>query len=259
MYLHTIEKGHGPVLVLLHGNFGDALDWAPVLDPLAEHFHVITVESPGCGLSDKPDAAYDASFFTNALEEFFQARELHHCAVMGHSLGGQIALAFGLARPHRIGRLVLVDTGGFQQYPKSQLVLLQQRFTEPVVRALTPEQARLVFSALFLNSTPATEEYVEKQVRKPLRDDWAEVARMASRSFQFHVAFCVLPQLAQIVWPTLLVWGENDTVAPVAQAQTALPFLPDASLRVIPFCGHAPQIERPAEFLECVLRFLPRS
>lgn len=256
MQLHSVEKGAGEPLLLLHGNFGDIADWQPVFDTLAHRFRVIALDLPGCGRSEKPDAAYDASMFVAALEAFFREKDIGRCAIVGHSLGGQIALAFALAHPELVTRLVLVDSGGFHSYSEQQVAMLQPRFAEAVLAAMSPEQARFIFSSLFVQLGPEAQDYVEKQVEKTRRDDWPDVARMAARSFDFHVTFCATPLLDRITCPLLLVWGDQDRVVPVALVQSLMSQMSAAELRIIANCGHAPQIEKPAEFLSTVEPFL---
>jgi len=97
---------------------------------------------------------------------------------------------------------------------------------EPNIRAFTLEFNTALFSALFVHRTPGAQ------------------------------TSCLLDRLHEIRCPVLLVWGEEDRVVPVGAAQAAVREFPDASLLVVPDCGHAPQIERPAEFLGAVAPFL---
>jgi len=256
MNLHTLEQGAGPDLLLFHGNFGDAHDWDAAIPLLARHFHVIAVDLPGFGQSPRPDAPYDAAYFVAALRAFFQSRRLENALVVGHSLGGQLSVALSLAHPELISKLVLIAAGGFYQYPELHLSMLGPRFAESALAALTPDQVRIMFRAMFVNPSPDTEAYLDKQAALAASPIWPEVTRTASRSFHFHVDFCLLPHLTRFTTRTLLLWGENDAVVPVLQPQSVLPQLPNATLEVIPNCGHAPQIERPADVVARILPFL---
>src|SRR5258708_14811590 len=115
------DRGRGPALVLIHGMFGDHLDWEPVLEGLAERHRVIAVDLPGFGESLKPDIDYDVCVFTLALAELLDRLGIERAVFAGNSFGGQIAMAFALEHPERVEKLVLITTGGLHEYSEQDI------------------------------------------------------------------------------------------------------------------------------------------
>jgi 2-hydroxy-6-oxonona-2,4-dienedioate hydrolase len=255
MRLAFMERGSGTPLVLLHGMFGDYLDWAPVVDPLAAHFRVLAPDLPGFGDSDKPDAEFTRELFTSALDEFLLARGVDRCVLAGNSFGGQIAMEYARSRPGRVHQLVLIDSGGFYRYSPAERAATIARMPEAWLNSIDGATFRKLFEPLFVTPSEESEAYIAKQAAKPARADWPDLVRCATRSIRLHTEMCVLDDLEQIVFPVLLIWGENDRVVPVDQARIALPGFHDARLLTLPSCGHVPQIECPAAVVEAINRF----
>src|SRR6266705_2249411 len=103
--LHYVSAGRGPAVVLLHGLGGFAESWRRTVEALAPRYTVIAVDLPGFGRSAKPRARYSLGFFANALGGFLDGLGLGSVSLVGHSLGGAVAVAFSLTRPTRVERL----------------------------------------------------------------------------------------------------------------------------------------------------------
>src|SRR5262245_10596481 len=97
--LHYISEGDGPVAVLVHGLGGFAESWRRTATALRSHFRVIAFDLPGFGQSSKPNRPYTISFFHQVLEEFLETLGVEKVRLVGHSLGGAVALAYAMARP----------------------------------------------------------------------------------------------------------------------------------------------------------------
>src|SRR6266498_633958 len=178
------EDGEGLRLVLIHGMFGDYLDWEPVLATLAERYHVVAVDLPGFGNAGKPDADYSAGFFLERLHGALGSAPL---VLAGNSFGGQIAMLYTLAYPEQVERLILVDTGGLVNFSDVQKQWLLSRFPEPVLRALTPEIHQTMFRPLFVNGSPRLDRYIAKHDAKLSRVDYPEYTRALMRSMRLSV------------------------------------------------------------------------
>ncbi len=250
------EKGSGSPLVLLHGMFGDFLDWEPVLEPLSAAHRVLALDLPGFGASAKPRQNYSGEFFLNALYAFLRQLQVKGATLIGNSFGGQIAMLFALRHPELVARLVLADSGGFQRYTPEEVALTEARFTEAAIAAVTPEINRLLFAGVFSQPSPASAHYLERQNAKLQRADYAAYAYAVAQSIRLSLATYVLEQVSAIRCPVLLVWGERDYVVPLALANAALAHLAHGELKIIPGCGHAPQLECPREFLQSIQPFL---
>jgi 2-hydroxy-6-oxonona-2,4-dienedioate hydrolase len=238
--------------------FGDYLDWEPVLEPLSESYRVIAPDLPGFGGSSKPRREYSAEFFVSILSELFRQLELETVVLFGNSFGGQIAILYALAHPESVSNLVLVNSGGFREYSPAEKALTEMRFSERALSTLTPEINALLFSGVFTKSSETSVRYLQKQNDKLAWADYPNYAHAVASSIRLSLNSYLLDRLPEVSCPTLLVWGEKDQVLPVEQARAAFSRLRLGELKLIPGCGHSPQMECPYKFLDCVRPFLSR-
>src|ERR687891_1089718 len=106
--LHYVQEGRGPVVVLVHGLGGFAASWRPTIEALAGQVTLLAPDLPGFGRSAKPSIRYGLDFFAEALDAFLEALGVRPLALIGHSLGAGVALAWALRRPGRVDRLALL-------------------------------------------------------------------------------------------------------------------------------------------------------
>ena len=253
------EYGAGPTLILIHGMFGDYLDWEPVLEPLSANFHVVAVDLPGFGSSSKPDVDYSAEFFVDCLHTLFQRMGLARFYLVGNSFGGQLAILYALRYPREVGKLVLVDSGGLAEitYEKREQTMLA--FSEDHLRRLNWTGIRYVFSPIFEHSSGEMSRYLERQTARLRSGDYPEYARAIARAIRTSISTYLLDRLNKLTCPTLLVWGEQDVVLPVEQGRTAVKELRSGTLYILHGCGHMPQLESPKEFTGVLQSFLLES
>ena len=250
------DRGDGPPLVLIHGMFGDYLDWEPVLEPLSASHRVIALDLPGFGASSKPRREYTADFFVSTLHEFFSQLGIERPILVGNSFGGQIAMLYALAHPENVAKLILVNSGGFRQYCDAERSLTESRFSEQILAGLTPQINTFLFSGVFTKQSETSVRYLSKQNAKLQRPDYPAYAYALASSIRLSLATYLIDRLPEIACATLLVWGEKDQVIPVEQARLALTKLTKGELKTLPDCGHAPQMECPARFMEAIREFL---
>ncbi len=250
------DRGTGMPVVLIHGMFGDFLDWEPVIEPLASSHRVIALDLPGFGSSSKPRREYSDDFFVATLHDFFQQLALQEFILAGNSFGGQIAILYALQHPERVSKLLLVNSGGFRKYTEKEKAMIEPRFSESLIAGLTPGINALLFGGVFTQESQTSVRYLAKQNAKLQRPDYPAYAYAVSRSIHLSLATYLVDRLPELHCPTLLLWGEKDQVLPLAQAELALTQLRNGQLKTIPGCGHAPQLECPAEFLRSVQPFL---
>jgi pimeloyl-ACP methyl ester carboxylesterase len=242
-------------VVLLHG-FGSSLhtweDWIPVL---SKDFRVIQYDLPGHGLTG-PDASGD---YTDARGIAVLLDLLHHLGIqkfslIGHSIGGRLAWNFAAAHPERIEKLVLVAPDGFAspgfEYgkpPEIGLSLQAMRYVLPKTLL------RMSLEPAYANASVITEQrltrYHELMLAPGVRP--ALIARLEQSTLRDPN-----PTLANIKVPTLLLWGDQDAMIPVANAVDYLRALPNARLVRMNGVGHLPQEEAPAESALTVHQFL---
>ncbi len=240
------DIGSGPVLVLVHGLGGDADQWAYCFEALSASHRVIALELLGFGRSDKPPITYRVAGFVEVLKGFLQALGIGRASLLGHSLGGWIVAAFGLQFPDMVDKLVLNDSIG-----------IDAGWIHPPVdlNISTHANMRRTLEAMFYNQNMVSDELVDLAYSLHLERGDGPTIRSVLETF--HVPEEKLDHsISGLRAPTLLLWGEQDGLAPLPMAKIFQRRVPWSRLEVIPECGHFPCLEKPAEFTRRVLDFL---
>jgi pimeloyl-ACP methyl ester carboxylesterase len=259
-----VVGGDGPTLLLIHGIGGDWRTWEPVLDGLARQHHVVAVDLPGHGGSSKGAGDYSLGALASALRDLGGALGLDRATVVGHSLGGGIAMQFAYQFPERCERLVLVSSGGLgpdvglllrlASLPGSELVL---SLAAPTGRWLANVAGR-AGRALRIRPTPDAEHYTRAFV---------SLAEPESRAAFLGTLRGVVGTRGQLVdardrlylaehVPTLILWGERDAVLPVDHGYAAHEAMPGSRLEIFEEAGHLPQLDQPKRFVATVEDFI---
>lgn len=252
----------GPVLLLLHGLLGSGASFGPALDELARTHRVVAPDLMGHGESEKPPGDYSLGAFATQARDLLVVLGVTSATVVGHSLGGGIALQFAHQFPRLVERLVLVDSGGLG------------RDVSPALRAVTLPGAEWVLPALFNRWTRAAGRKVVAPLARWTPPGTSQVvagvdtlADADAREAFVHTARAVLDRGGQRVsaadrvylaeaLPLLLVWGEKDTVIPLRHAHDLHTLLPGSRLEVFPGAGHFPQVDDPGRFAAVVSEFV---
>jgi 2-hydroxymuconate-semialdehyde hydrolase len=244
-----LSAGSGPPVVCLHGAGAGAVTWYPSISALAEHFHVIAPDIVGYGESDKPNAAYDRPYFASWLRDFFLALEIPKAHVIGLSQGGAISLQFSFENPEMVEKLVLVDSGALGSQTSFRMLLgFFWLYTFPSAAANRYNGRYLVTK--LENVDPNFGLYSLQVVKKPggksvfWRGMGAAVSAMPEE------------ELRQIKHQTLIIWGEDDRVFPIAFGEAAAKIMPNASLHRIQDAGHLSFMDQPEVFNRILLQFL---
>jgi 2-hydroxymuconate-semialdehyde hydrolase len=244
-----LSAGSGPPVVCLHGAGAGAVTWYPSISALAEHFHVIAPDIVGYGESDKPKAAYDRPYFAAWLRDFFLALEIPKAHVIGLSLGGAISLQFSLECPEMVEKLVLVDSCALPaKTPFGFLFGLYWLYSFPSVAANRYSSRYL--AAKLESIDPNFGPYSLQVVKKPGGKNVFWQSKGAAVSAMPEEELC------QVQHQTLIIWGEDDKVFPIASGEAAAQIMPHAKLHPIPDAGHIPFMDRPKVFNDIVPQFL---
>jgi pimeloyl-ACP methyl ester carboxylesterase len=259
-----LEAGEGPVMLLIHGIAGTCENWREVLEPLARHHTVIAPDLPGHGASQAGAGDYSIGALASGLRDLLLSLGHERATVVGHSLGGGVAMQLAYQYPEMLERLVLVSSGGLG--PE----------VSPILRA-----AALPGADLFISVTAGTGQKVGSTLARGLaavglrpNADVAEVARgYASLEDPVRRA-AFLDTLRAVVGtrgqrvdasdrlylaeavPVLIVWGARDSIIPVRHAEDAAQAIPGSRLEVFGDVGHLPQLEAPGRFIAVLERFL---
>jgi len=252
-------EGHGPPLLLLHGLGSSHLTWSDVRGAFAENFTVYTVDLPGFGYSDKPAGYASARQEAAFVDRFLSSLGIDRAAVVGHSMGGAVALWLAAEHPDRVERLVLVDVAEIGEeaavFRASGVPILGDLMLKSTT---TPLTMRAIMSDPYVQKQALTPELAEQYARFY----WTPGARQAlienARSYDADRA-SLRTSLASVYAPALVVWTDADPYFPVAVGEELRDQLPTAELHVIHNAGHLPQEEQPAAFTQVVLDWLSRS
>jgi pimeloyl-ACP methyl ester carboxylesterase len=257
--------GNGPVVLLIHGIGDSSETWAPVIPGLARHYRVIAPDLLGHGHSDKPRGDYSIGGYANGMRDLLSVLGVDRATLVGHSLGGGVAMQFAYQYPDHCERLVLVSTGGVG------------REVHPALRLVSMPNAGLGLNVLRLPAARLTARIGAKVLNRLGTDlglDAEDLLRVfdsmpdrTSRAAVIRTLRAVVDRHGQMVTmldrcylgrslPTLLVWGARDPIIPVAHAHIAHAALPASRLEIIESAGHFPHHSEPARFVTVLADFL---
>jgi pimeloyl-ACP methyl ester carboxylesterase len=244
--IHLLKGGQGNPVVVLHSVEGP-LGWRSYHRHLAQHFTVYVPTLPGFGRSQRPpwlETLPDLARFSLWL---LQEQGLEHVSLLGYFMGGWLAAEMAVMCPHILNRLVLVDAAGIQP----------QRGEIADIFLLGPEESRR--RAWF--APQQSPEYRELFGRKPSPEE----RELHAQNQETAVRYCWKPYMydRSLPWllprlrvPTLIVWGREDQIVPLACGELYRQAIPGSRLTVIDQCGHYPHLEKPDEFSRRVSEFL---
>ena len=260
--IHYNDCGAGSeTVVMLHGSGPGASGWANFnrnIEPLvAAGFRVILMDCPGWSRSDSIVCSGSRSDLNaRVLEGLLDALDIDRAHLIGNSMGGHSAVAFALANPERVGKLVLMGggTGGaspFTPMPTEGIKLLQGLYREPSIDNLKKMMAVFVY-----DSSDLTEALFQARLDNMLsrRDHLENFVKSLDANPKQFPDFS--PRLAEIKAQTLVIWGSNDRFVPMDTGLRLLAGLPNAELHVFNRCGHWAQWEHADKFNRMVLDFL---
>jgi pimeloyl-ACP methyl ester carboxylesterase len=266
--LHCYDAGAGdaPPLLLIHGLGDEADTWRHVLLPLAARRRVIALDLPGFGRSDRPRRAYTLAFFAQTVARLLGALGIERATLVGSSMGAATAQRLALAHPELVERLVLI--GGCVPAARSLPPAAMWLF-------LTPGLGEAIYTSLrrsadggyatlepyyhsLANLSDEDRAFLAERVRARVESDGQRRAFLSALRWLSVERALRAEQLRALVvhqaTPTLLVWGENDSIVPVAAAHAMAALLPSAQVELIGACGHLPQQERPSELIALIER-----
>lgn len=256
------EAGEGKqTLILLHGAGGSVEFWYYNVPALARKHRVIAIDMVGSGRSDKPSASYSLTYQAEFIQGFMDAMSIRSAVLVGHSMSGGAALQLALMAPERIEKLVLVGSFGLGR----EVTLSARLATLPMaVRSLQPAPSvmRPMLRQNVFNVDAIPQEWID--LRYPIfalpgrKDPLIQMARTNLHLFGVRESVYqpIVQKLPNITAPTLVIWGQQDRIIPIAHAHVAAKNLPNAKQPLlIDQCGHYPHLEHPAQFNRAVLDF----
>lgn len=257
-----------PAIVLIHGITSTSATWERVLAPLGAHHRVVAPDLFGHGESAKPRGDYSLGAFASGLRDLLGALGIDSATIVGHSLGGGVAMQLSYQFPELTERLVLVDSGGLG--PE----------VSPLLRAATLPGAEVVLPLLtrpgLLNAGASAGQLLSRlglQVGTDLREmarGHASLADRGARQAFLSTLRAIVDVGGQRVdardrlylaseLPTLIVWGERDPIIPAVHGHDAHRLIPGSRLELFPTAGHFPHVEEPHLFADVLSRFIAET
>ncbi|MFM8874539.1 MAG: alpha/beta fold hydrolase [Anaerolineae bacterium] len=265
--IHYKEAGVGErTFILLHPFGGSTYSWREVIDEFAQYGKVIAYDRPAFGLTERPlpgdweENPYGMKANVEILRELLDSMGVEKAVLVGNSAGGGVAVAFALEYPERIDELILVDpgVGGGRgpQFPAWALPVMwtpQMRHLGPLMMRDYQESLPRTLERGWFDQTKLTNEIRERHLQILKIKNWDK----AFYELTFAPAYPELrPLLPNLTVPVLVVAGQEDRLIRSWYFEAVATEIPEATLNLIPQCGHMPQEECPTEFMEVVLKYL---
>jgi pimeloyl-ACP methyl ester carboxylesterase len=260
-----LDVGAGQPVILIHGFGGSMWQWEQQQHALSQHFRVLTLDLPGAGLSDKPEIDYRPDQMLDFFVGFMDAVKLPQATLVGNSMGAGLAIGMVLAHPKHVAKLVLID--GLPQH-------VMEKLTSPSVRRALETRApswlvsfgNWLFGGLMIESvlkeivydqallTPAV---IERSNRNRQRPGLIKPIMTVRENLPLWESGFAM-RLGEITHPTLVIWGEEDRVFPIAVGEELHQTIKGSRFIRIPKAGHIPQWERPDLINQELITFIQR-
>lgn len=252
----------GPYLLLLHGIGASVESWMLNIHALAQSHQVYAMDLVGSGLSEKPIAPYTLSYLADFVNQFMRVQGIDQASLVGHSLGGGIALKLAINRPEQVEKIVLVNSAGLGKeghilFRLSSLPILGEFLTRPSRKSTAKFLKECVYDPDML-----TDELVELNYRLTSQPGaqraYLSTLRAIANLFgaKGEVIDSIVNNLDKIEAKTLIVWGAQDRILPVSHGYIAKEKIANAQIHVFDQCGHLTPMEKSEAFNEMVSIFL---
>ncbi|MBN1684784.1 MAG: alpha/beta hydrolase [Gammaproteobacteria bacterium] len=239
--IHYKKSGKGPPLLLLHGWGNDLTSFIKIITYLSEKFTVIALDLPGFGLSTPPPTPWNTQDYAQFIESFLKKLNiLSPIILIGHSLGGRIAIRLATNHHFPIAKLILIDSAGIR--PKRTLKYYYQVYKYKLLKKI----ANLPLLKSFLKHK------IEAYKKRAGSKDYQNASGVMRETLVKTVNEDLRDLLPKIKIPTLLIWGENDLETPLSNGKLMQQLIPNSKLVVIPNAGHHPHLDQFEKFIELI-------
>jgi pimeloyl-ACP methyl ester carboxylesterase len=251
--INYVEAGDPakPKLILLHGLGGSITNWQTNIAALAQENHVIALDQVGFGKSDKPILKYRVGTLVDFLDKFMAEIKVEKASLAGNSLGGWVAALTAIKYPGRVEKLILVDAAGIVPASYSEADVYQlNNSTRDEIRA---NMKRIFANPVFQSNEALVDQFLTARVSAGDGNTINSLIESIRRKEDF-----LNGRLGEIKKPTLIIWGKQDGLLPVTDANTFYKGIAGSELVLLENAGHAPQFEKPVEFNQAVIAFLKK-
>ncbi len=254
----------GTPVIFVHGLGGSIENWVHNIDVLAQHHRVYAMDLVGFGRAEKTPLTHDLNVLVRLINDFMKTQSIEKASLVGNSLGGGLVLRFAIDFPGKVEKLVLVDNAGMGRgvildFKVASLPLIGEFLTRPSRKGTARLWKKVVY-----DSSLVTDELVEESYGLIVLPGASQAllatlrAAINFRGQRADLTGLLISKLGTITAPTLIFWGQQDRILPLAHAHIAAKKIRNARLHIFDHCGHMPQLEHPEEFNKLVLDFLAK-
>lgn len=261
-----IDEGQGNKTILfIHGLAMYSMCWARNIEYLKARYRCIAVDLPGNGLSTKGDYPYSIDYFAESIFELIENLKLTNLCLVGHSMGGQVAMRLLINHPTCAEKLVLCAPAGFETFNHFQRSMYKSTVHLLDFFSTEENSLRQVVRSSFFHYPEQVDQMTDQLVTIMKTQRTSDYRRMIERCIEGMMEEPVYHELGKIMQPVLVIFGDRDAlipnrlVHPVATkhvAEAGVKKLPNARLQMLPKCGHFLQIEKAGEVNELLQEFL---
>lgn len=262
-----LDRGKGDyTLLFIHGLGSNLKSWDKNIATLSNHYRCIAIDLPGYGHSTGRDYAYNMSFFADAVRAVIKKLKLRKVVLVGHSMGGQIALTEVLRNSKHIKKLVLLAPAGIETFTDKEKMMLKNVYTPEILMNIPEAQIRKNFEINFVKFPADAEFMIDDRLALRQTPAYADYCRMIPKCVAGMLDEPVFERLGQVKLPTLVIYGENDLLIPnrilhpalttKQVAELARERIASSKMELAPASGHFVQWEGDAFVNEAIIRFL---
>ncbi len=265
-FVDSFTQSDEPPIVLIHGLSSYTGFWEYQIPHLAKTRRVVALDLPGYGASGRPDAPFTPPWYADIVAAWMTEIGIEQADVMGHSMGGQVAMTLALDHPQRVNRLVLAAPAGIETFDAGAARFMKDFWTEDRALHTTEQEARLAFTtAVFNRPDEGVERLLQERVRLGQHPAFEGTSVAVSRSIAGMVDHPVYDRLGELKNKTLLVFGSEDRMIPnpiftggrtKAIGERGRDAMVDCKLLMLAGAGHTVHHDAPEAFNAAVDQFL---
>ena len=259
--INFIDQGQGLPLIFIHGFGASNYCWRKNLDFISKYYRVLAPDLPGFGYSSKPlDADYSVEAYADFIIRFMEKLKIKKAVLVGHSLGGGIALSAALKYPNRVHGLVLIDA---EAYPIEEPFMVRVS-RMPVVKSLIHKAIgryviRISLKRSFYDQSLVTPSLVDQYYAPFLTENGKSAPIKVLQTLDFNELRAISKQYNRIKKKTLIIWGKEDQISGIHLAHKLKKDIRGSRRLIIPQSGHLVQEEKSETVNRAIIKFIRRG
>jgi len=262
---HVDEGAGEKTLLFIHGLANYSMVWKKNIDYLKQHYRCIAVDLPGNGLSDRGEYPFTMQFFADSIISFIAVMKLKNVSIVGHSMGGQIAVTAALKKPDCAQALILCAPAGFEVFSTLERTMFHSSIHLMDFFSSEEQSLRHTIENSFYRHHRQGEDVIVELTKLMKTYKLQYYRKMIETCIKSMLSEPVFEQLNRVPHPTLVIFGKNDAMIPnkllhhtstEQLAKDSVKRMPAAMLELLPDCGHFLQWEKPEDVNRNIIIFL---